>query len=53
MGLEDIVRGWGSIIGFGSWEARELAPGLSHLMYVLKLKFVTALMPLYSIAAIS
>lgn len=37
----------------GSWEVRELAPDLSHLMYVLKSKFVTALIPLYSIAAMS
>lgn len=30
-----------------------LDPGLSHLMYVLKSKLVTALIPLYSMAAMS
>ena len=38
---------------FGSQEVRAAALGLSHLMYVLKSKFVTALIPLYSIAAMS
>ena len=30
-----------------------LSPGFNHLMYELKSKFVTAFIPLYSIAAIS
>lgn len=47
------------MVGGGGWSCvweeppPELELVLSHLMYVLKSKFVTALIPLYSIAAIS
>lgn len=42
------TTGGGCCVGRG-----ELASGLSHLIYVLKSKLVTAFIPLYSIAATS
>jgi hypothetical protein len=53
--LEKVAIGRGSEAGFDSWVwgAGRLASGFSHLMYVLKSKLVTALIPLYSMAAIS
>ena len=51
--LEKAVTGRGAEVGFDSWGAGRLASGFSHLMYVLESKLVIALIPLYSMAAIS